>query len=80
MANYFLDLESNDAKSVDKEGIELPDAEAAHETALDALMSVARDAILEGSMSQRFVVNVRDESGPVLQIAAEFHSRIFRTQ
>jgi hypothetical protein len=80
MATYFFDLTSDDAESVDEEGIELPDAEVAHETALNALMRVAHDAVLEGSMSQRFAVSVRDVSGPVLEIAAEFHSRIFRKQ
>ncbi len=53
MANYFFDLTSDDAQSVDEEGIELTDAAVAHETALEALIRVAHDAVLEGSMSQR---------------------------
>jgi hypothetical protein len=31
-------------------------------------------------MNQRFAVEVRDGSGPILEVAATFHSKIFRTQ
>jgi hypothetical protein len=36
MAQYFFDLRSARTFSKDEEGIELPDAEAAHDMALDA--------------------------------------------
>ncbi len=80
MANYFFDLKSSDTFSLDEEGIELPDAEAAHDVALDALFSTARDTVLEGCKDQHYAVEVRDETGPVLEIVADFHSSIFRTQ
>ena len=79
MAQYYFDLRSNNAVSHDEEGIELLDAEAAHGAALHALLTTAREAVLEGSLNQRFAVEVRDWAGPVLEIVADFHSRIFRT-
>jgi uncharacterized protein DUF6894 len=80
MAQYFFDLRSSDAVARDEEGLELPDVEAAHETALHALLTTAREAVLEGSLNQNFAVEVRDGAGPVLEVAAQFHSRIFRKQ
>lgn len=80
MALYFFDLRSSGNFSQDEEGAELPDAEAAHDVALDALLSTAREAILEGSVDQRFAVEVRDGTGPVLEVGANFHSKIFRKQ
>lgn len=80
MAQYFFDLRSFDAVSHDEEGIELPNAEAAHGAALHALLSTAGEAVIEGSLHQRFAVEVRDWAGPVLEIVADFHSKIFRTQ
>jgi hypothetical protein len=80
MAHYFFDFKSAYAHSRDPEGMELPDAEAAHEVALDALVDAARDAIIEGAVDQRLVVEVRNGIGPVLEIAAVFDSRIFRKQ
>ena len=80
MVLYFFDLRSSDAFSHDEEGIQLPDTEAAHEEALNGLLTAAREAVLEGAMNQRFAVEVRDGSGPILEVAASFHSKILRTQ
>ena len=80
MALYFFDLRSAGTLSQDEEGMELPDSEAAHDVALDALVSVARDAVTEGSTNQRFAIEVRDGTGPILEIGANFHSKIFRKQ
>lgn len=54
--------------SKDHDGVELPDAEAAHDMALDALVDAARDAVTEGTIDQRFAVEVRNGTGPVLMI------------
>jgi hypothetical protein len=43
-------------------------------------ITTAREAVLEGSSNQRFAVEVRDSAGPVLEIVADFHSKILRTQ
>ncbi|MCP3397144.1 MULTISPECIES: DUF6894 family protein [unclassified Bradyrhizobium] len=80
MERYFFDFKSVHAGSRDPEGMDLPDAEAAHEVALDALMDAARAAVIEGCLDQRFAVEVRNGVGPVLEVTAVFNSRIFRRQ
>ena len=80
MSLYFFDLKSAGIVSRDEEGVELPDAEAAHDMAFDALMDAARDAVQEGSTDQRYAVEVRNGIGPVLEVTAVFSSRIFRKQ
>lgn len=80
MAHYFFDFKSLNTESLDTVGVELSDAEAAHDMALGALVDVARDAVIEGSLDQRFAVEVRNGIGPVLEVTAIFSSRIFRTQ
>ncbi len=80
MTHYFFDLKSSDTSSIDEEGIELFDAGTAHEVALDVLLTAASKAIIEGSVNQHIAVEARDSAGPVLEVAADFHSRIFRTQ
>jgi hypothetical protein len=80
MAQYFFDFSSAGMVSRDEEGIELLDTEAAHDVALSALVDAARDAVLEGFADQHFTVEVRDEVGPILEVGANFHSKIFRKQ
>jgi hypothetical protein len=80
MTQFFFDLRSVDTFSQDEEGIELPDAAAAHRMALGALCDAAHDAVIEGSTDQLLAVEVRDEIGPVLEVTAFFSSRIFRKQ
>lgn len=80
MAQYFFDFRSTDIFSPDEEGVELQDAEAAHGMALEALIDAARDAVSEGTLDQRFAVEVRNGIGPVLEVTAVFNSRIFRKQ
>jgi hypothetical protein len=80
MTQYFFDLRSDDIFSSDEDGIELPDAGEAHAMALGALVDAARDAVMEGSIDQRFAVEVRNGTGPILEVGGVFYSRIFRTQ
>lgn len=80
MALYFFDLKSAGIVSRDEEGMELPDAAAAHDIAFGALLDSARDAFLEGSTNHHFLVEVRNGTGPVLEVSAVFSSRIFRKQ
>ena len=79
MAQYFFDFRSGDTFSKDDDGIELPDAEAAHDMALGALVDAARDAVMEGAIDQQFAVEV-NSIGPILEVTAVFASKIFRTQ
>ena len=76
----FFDFRSAETFSADEEGIELLDAEAAHSMALGALVDAAREAVMEGSTDQNFAVEVRNGTGPVLEVTAIFNSRIFRKQ
>jgi hypothetical protein len=80
VTQYYFDFKSTDSASRDSEGMELPDAEAAHDVALDALVDAAREAVIEGSLNQHFAVEVRNEIGPVLELTAVFNSRIFSKQ
>jgi hypothetical protein len=82
MTHYFFDLRSASAEtfSQDPDGMELPDAEAAHDMALGALVDTAREAVIEGSTDQQFAVEVRNGIGPVCEVTAVFNSRIFRKQ
>jgi hypothetical protein len=80
MAQFFFDFRSADNFSPDEEGLELPDAEAAHEIALGALVDAAREAVVEGSTDQSLAVEVRNGTGPVLEVSAVFSSKIFRKQ
>jgi hypothetical protein len=80
MVKYFFDFRSDDALSRDDEGAELRDVEAAHGEALDALVDGIRDIVVQGSTGQHFAVEVRDELGAVLEVAAVLQSKILRTQ
>jgi hypothetical protein len=80
MSLYFFDLKSAGVFSRDEEGIEMPNAEAAHDMAFGALVDAARDAVMEGALDQHYAVEVRDGIGPVLEVSAVFSSRIFRKQ
>jgi hypothetical protein len=80
MAHYFFDFRSAGTFSQDTVGIELPHLEAAHEMALGALVDAACDAVIEGSIGQHFAIEVRNGTGPVLEVTAVFNSKIFRTQ
>ena len=80
MAQYFFDLRSDGIFSQDEDGVELLDAEAAHDMALGALVDATRDAVIEGSMGQHFAVEVRNGTGRVLEVTAVFNSKIFRKQ
>jgi hypothetical protein len=79
MARYFFDLRSAGSASIDEEGQDLPDMEAAHDAAISALSDVIRDIAVEGSKDQ-FAIEVRDEFGPVLRVSAVLKSTLFRKQ
>ena len=80
MARYFFDFRSDGSLSADDEGLDLLDADAAHQQAVGALVEGIRDIVLEGAKDQRFVIEVRDDLGRVLQISAVLESEFFRKQ
>jgi len=80
MARYFFDFRSAGSSSVDEEGEDLSDIDAAHGVAIRALSDAIRDIAIAGGKDQQFAVEVRDEFGPVLHVRAMLESKIFRKQ
>ena len=80
MARYFFDIRSRDAFCRDDDGSELPHADVAHEEAVSALADALHDLITEGATDQQFTIEVRDDLGPVLEVAAVLRSKILRKQ
>lgn len=80
MTQYFFDFRSSGVVSTDDEGQELPDVEAAHKEAVEALADALQDILLEGEIDQRIIIDVRDDLGPVLQVTAVLGSRLLRKQ
>jgi hypothetical protein len=80
MTRYYFDFRSGDILSVDEEGRELPDADAAHSEALAALGDAIEDVVMQGQSDQQIGVDVRDELGPVLEISAVLLSKFLRKQ
>jgi len=58
----------------------LPDTDAAHDEAVNALCDALPDIVIEGATDQSFAVEVRDDLGPVLELVAVLRSKIFRKQ
>lgn len=80
MAKYFFDFRAGDVTSLDDEGVELLDVDAAYGEGLAALTDAIYDATLQGQSDQRFAVDVRDDLGPIFQITAVLGSKILRKQ
>lgn len=80
MTVYFFDLQADDLQSIDEEGMELLNADAAHNQALDAFAGAIREIIQQGKSHQPIGVSVRDEIGTVLEISGVIQSRIVRKQ
>ena len=80
MVRFFFDFRVAEFVSRDDEGTELSDVEAAHMEALAALADALCDVVMEGQAGQRLAIEVRDEFGPVLEVAALLSSRILRRQ
>jgi hypothetical protein len=75
MTQFFFDLRSVDSISQDEEGIELPDAAAAHRMALGALSDAARDAVIEGSTDLDGDSAIPQTSKHIVVIAASLGTR-----
>ena len=78
MTRFYFDFRANGTLSRDDEGAELRDMEEVHREALGALVDAICDIVMEGQGDQRFAIEVRDENGPALEIAAVFGSRFLR--
>ena len=80
MTVYFFDFQAGEFQSLDDEGMELFDADAAHDQALEAFADAIREVILQGQSHQQMTISVRDEIGAVLEISGVIASRILRKQ
>lgn len=78
MTQYFFDLRSASNFSRDTDGMQLPDIGAVHDVALEALTDFACDAVTADSADQQFAVEVRNGTGPVLEVRGVFSSIVFR--
>ena len=75
MARYYFDLRDGDAFVPDGEGMEFPNVEAARLEAARALADMARDAVRRlpvNAIGYRMAIEVRDGSGPVMQVRFTF--------
>ena len=70
MPRYYFDLNDSHGITVDEEGMELRDFEAAQNEAGRALGSMARDAassVIRSGIEQ-MEIGVRDEAGPLMAV------------
>ena len=74
MARYYFDLLDDDGLAVDEEGLELSGLRAVQAEAAKALADMARDALhsSEGITKQHMAIEIRDETGPVMQVRFNF--------
>jgi len=75
MPRYYFDLRDGDDVTADQEGMELRDIEAVQEEAVLSLADMARPAIRRNwrrSAGHSLAIQVRDATGPVLQVKFVF--------
>ena len=76
MPHYYLDLRDEDDLAVDEEGLQLRDVAAVQEEATQSLAEMAGDAVrgpsYHGNRNHQMAIEVRDETGPVLQVKFTF--------
>jgi hypothetical protein len=76
MARYYFDYRDDKGFSVDDEGFELPDLAAVQWEAVLSLVDQSRRTA-KGSMEglTDLVIDVRDDAGPVMQVAFKLYPR-----
>jgi hypothetical protein len=75
MTRYYFDLRDNGELAVDEEGLELPNLQAVQIEAARSLVDMAKHAIwtkADTVLDHRMAIEVRDESGPVLEAKFTF--------
>jgi hypothetical protein len=81
MARYYFDLLDGDEIAPDEEGLDLPSIARVQEEAARSLAKFARDAARRATQdgkAHRMGIEVRDDSGAVMQIRFTFDVRRFR--
>jgi hypothetical protein len=74
MPRFYFDFHEDDGSTIDDDGTEFPNIDAARDEALVALGDAARDFARRHSKG-RLSVRVRDGNGPVLEMSATFEER-----
>lgn len=74
MARYYFDLHDHDGLTMDENGLELPSLMAVQAEAAKALADMARDTAhdLDDNSKHFMAIQVRDNSGPVMQVKFTF--------
>jgi uncharacterized protein YfcZ (UPF0381/DUF406 family) len=74
MSRYYFDMRQDDEIVSDEEGLELLTIESVQEEAARSLADMARDAVQTHRDGTRcpMAIEVRDDSGPVLQARFTF--------
>jgi hypothetical protein len=67
MKRYYFDIREGDHLAPDEEGLMMPDIETVQKEAAQSLADMARDA-LSSRMLHRMAIEVRDNTGPVLEV------------
>jgi hypothetical protein len=70
MPRFYLHIHNSNGKTVDEEGQEVADVEAARATAIAGIRSVLADEILRGSLDLRGRIEIEDEAGAVRAVVA----------
>jgi hypothetical protein len=77
MKRFYFDLHENSSISRDEDGVDLPNLARAEEEACLTLGEAAKE-FARRCKEGRLAVTVRDEQGPVMEIAATFRSKLLR--
>lgn len=75
MARYYFDLRDETGIALDEEGLELASPRAVQAEAAKSVADMARDAVLSAPLTgdrQTMAIDVRDASGPVMQVTFWF--------
>jgi hypothetical protein len=75
MPRYYFDMREGDEIVPDNEGMELDALETVQEEAARSLADMARDAIRKRNCARhphQMAIDVRDDSGPLLQVTFTF--------
>ncbi|MEY9754097.1 DUF6894 family protein [Bradyrhizobium yuanmingense] len=71
MPRYYFDLRDDKGIALDEEGLELSSPRAVQAEAAKSVADLARDALLSAPLTgdrRELAIDVRDASGPVMQV------------
>lgn len=66
MPRFFFHIRENGGRTPDEEGLELPDLDAARQTAIAGARSIMCDTIMGGRLSLDGAIEVKDKDGALL--------------